>query len=78
MPEEAVALAEQAVDLAAEGEDVQVRADALTELGRVFVAVDRRESSGPPLREALALYEAKGDRSSAALVSELLADPATA
>jgi class 3 adenylate cyclase/tetratricopeptide (TPR) repeat protein len=78
MREEAIALAEQAVSLAAEGEDVQVRADALTELGRVFVAVGRRESSGPPLREALALYEAKGDRSSAALVSELLADPATA
>jgi tetratricopeptide (TPR) repeat protein len=77
-PDEAVALAERAVALASEGEDVQVRGDALTELGRVLALVGRQESSGPPLREALALYEAKGDRSSAALVNELLADLATA
>jgi hypothetical protein len=30
------------------------------------------------LREALSMYEGKGDKSSAARVSELLPDPATA
>jgi tetratricopeptide (TPR) repeat protein len=72
--DEAVALAEEAVRLASEGEDVGLKADALTELGRVLSMVDRPESSGPPLREALRLYELKGDRASASMVNRLLAE----
>jgi class 3 adenylate cyclase/tetratricopeptide (TPR) repeat protein len=75
---EAVALAQEAVRLASEGEDVEVKADSLMELGRVFSMIGRRESSGPPLREALGLYELKGDRSAIVLVNELLADLAAA
>jgi tetratricopeptide (TPR) repeat protein len=77
-PEEAVTLAEEAVALASDGEDLPLKASALTELGRVLVMVGRPESAGPPLREALSMYEGKGDKSSAARVSELLPDPATA
>ena len=42
-----------------EGEDVQLKADALTELGRVLAMVGHRESSGPPLREALRLVRSE-------------------
>ena len=59
--EEAVALAQEAVGLASDGEDLPLKASALTELGRVLVAVGRPESAGPPLREALSMYEGKGD-----------------
>ena len=64
--------------LASEGEDVEVKADSLMELGRVLAMIGRRESSGPPLREALGLYDLKGDRSAMVLVNELLADLAAA
>ena len=76
--EEAVALAQQAVAMAGEGEDVGLKADALTELGRVLAMAGHRESSGPPLREALGLYELKGDRSGMALVEELIGELTTA
>jgi ATP/maltotriose-dependent transcriptional regulator MalT len=71
----ALALADEAVALSIDGEDIELRADALTEQGRVRIAVGHRESSGPPLREALELYGAKGDRAAARLVMELLSDP---
>jgi len=37
-----------------------------------------RESSGPPLREALSLYELKGDRSAMVIVQELIGELTTA
>ena len=76
--EEAVALAQQAVALSGEGEDVGLKADALTELGRVLAMAGHRESSGPPLREALSLYELKGDRSAMVIVQELIGELTTA
>jgi tetratricopeptide (TPR) repeat protein len=76
--DEAVAMAEEAASLAAEGEDLEVKADALTELGRVYSLTGRHESSGPPLREALDLYEQKGDRTGVGLVRDLLESLAAA
>ena len=76
--EAAVALADEAVALSVDGEDIELRADALTEQGRVRIAVGRRESSGPPLREALDLYEQKGDRTGVGLVRDLLESLAAA
>jgi hypothetical protein len=37
---------------------------------------DSEDHSGPPLREALMLFEAKGDEVSAARIRELVAQPA--
>ena len=42
----------------------------MTDLGDVFLAVGDPESSGPPLREALELYERKGDVVSAGRLRE--------
>ncbi len=46
--EEAIAMAQTAVDLAADSGDIEMRADALTELGRVFAIAGRRNSQGLP------------------------------
>ena len=71
-------MAQGAVDLATDSGDIEMRADALTELGRVYTIAGRRESAGPPWREALELYEVKADLAASRLVSELLADPTPA
>jgi ATP/maltotriose-dependent transcriptional regulator MalT len=62
-------LASEAVDLAATS-DPRLRADALIDLADVLEAVGDRESSEPPLREALGLYELKGDVVSARRLRE--------
>ena len=69
-PVSAVRLATEGVNLAAATSDHLLRADALTDLGAVYLAVGDRESSGPPLREALDLYEQKGDVVSAERLRE--------
>jgi tetratricopeptide (TPR) repeat protein len=62
----AVEIAQAAVALAAPTEDIELRAESLVDLGEVLRTAGRHDESGPPLREALGLYELKGDRSSAA------------
>jgi tetratricopeptide (TPR) repeat protein len=69
----AEALAEQAVTMVEETPSPSLIADAKVELGEVLVLVGRPESAGPPWREALELYERKGDVVSAARVSDRLA-----
>jgi hypothetical protein len=66
----ALRLATEGVNLASATSDHLLRADALTDLGDVFLAVGDPESSGPPLREALELYERKGDVVSAGRLRE--------
>ncbi len=61
MPDEAVALASQAVDLAAGTTNIEQEADALVDLDEVLGLAGRASEQGPPLRAALALYERKGD-----------------
>jgi tetratricopeptide (TPR) repeat protein len=60
--EEAIALARGSVSLAATTDDIERRADALRDLATVLAIAGRTNEQGPPLREALELYERKGDR----------------
>jgi class 3 adenylate cyclase/tetratricopeptide (TPR) repeat protein len=57
---EAVRLAEEAVQLASQTVDIVLQADALVDLATVLRAVGREDEAGPPIREALQLYEQKG------------------
>jgi ATP/maltotriose-dependent transcriptional regulator MalT len=66
-------LAREAVELAARTPQPHLNAEALDDLAEVLVAVGDVESSGPPFREALALYQQKGDRVSAARLRERIA-----
>jgi tetratricopeptide (TPR) repeat protein len=54
-------LATEAVDLAAATPQTHLRAEALVDLAEVLEALGDHESSGPPLREALTLFDQKGD-----------------
>jgi len=57
---DATRLAEEAVDLASQTVDIVLHADALVDLGQVMRALGRENEAGPPIREALQLYERKG------------------
>jgi class 3 adenylate cyclase/predicted ATPase len=59
--DEGVALARAAVELAAKTSNIEQHADALVDLDEVYGLADRPADQGPPLEEALALYERKGD-----------------
>jgi tetratricopeptide (TPR) repeat protein len=69
----AITLAREAVDIAAEPDDVFVRGGALQGLGEVLVLAGQNGEAGAPLREALQLYEAKGVAPLVAKVTESLA-----
>jgi tetratricopeptide (TPR) repeat protein len=58
--DEARELAEAAVELTADTVDLVLRADALIDLAMVLIWAGRRNEAGPPVREALELYERKG------------------
>ncbi|TAK01949.1 MAG: adenylate/guanylate cyclase domain-containing protein [Chloroflexota bacterium] len=70
--ETAIATATEAVRIAGATLDIDQQADTLADLAIVLRLVGDLESSGPPLREALELYERKGDRVSAERVRSLL------
>jgi ATP/maltotriose-dependent transcriptional regulator MalT len=76
-PSEAVAEAERAVALATGSEDIDLVGDAQSELGEVLHRTGRVDEAGPPLREALALYERKGNLVSAERVRSRLAELAS-
>jgi ATP/maltotriose-dependent transcriptional regulator MalT len=63
-------LATEAVELASGTPQPHLKAEALSDLAEVLELVGDPESSGPPLREALALYERKGDLASARRLRE--------
>jgi tetratricopeptide (TPR) repeat protein len=71
--EAAVTLAREAVAMAGAGSYVEQHAESLVELAEVLREVGQLDAQEPPLREALALFERKGDVVSAARVSDLLA-----
>jgi class 3 adenylate cyclase/tetratricopeptide (TPR) repeat protein len=71
---DALDLAAEAVRLTESTSDGMLRADALVDLGEVLEASGERERSGPPLREALDLYEAKGNVVAAMALRARLAD----
>ena len=58
--DEAVAAAEAAVAMAAATEETVLHADALVDLAETLTLVGRHEAAGPPLEEALRLYDLKG------------------
>ena len=66
-------LATEAVDLARATSDPRLRADALVDFAEVLELVGDLESSGPPLQEALELYQQKGDVVSARRLRDRLA-----
>ncbi len=75
--ERARTLVDEAVALAKTTERPVLQAQALIALGQVHrLCGDAEDYAGPPLREALALFEAKGDDVSAARIRELVAQPA--
>ncbi len=56
-----VALAREAVELAATTVDIELRADALLDLDETLRLAGYERERGPAIREALAFYEQKGD-----------------
>jgi class 3 adenylate cyclase/predicted ATPase len=70
--DEAIALARRAVELAADTVDIELHADALVDLADVLQLAGRTHEQGPPLREALELYDRKGDVVLAGVVRERL------
>jgi len=70
---DAQALAREATSLAADTDDVNMRADTLLDLAAVLRAAGRDAGALPPLRQALDLYKAKGNQVSAARTRALLA-----
>jgi ATP/maltotriose-dependent transcriptional regulator MalT len=75
---EAETLAREAVELAAGTTDITLHAGALVDLADVFELAGRRNEAGPPLREALALFERKEDEVSAGRVRSRLRELAPA
>jgi tetratricopeptide (TPR) repeat protein len=61
MAESAVELATEAVRLTDGNSDRLLRANALMDLASVYERLGQEESAGPPLREALSIYEQKGN-----------------
>jgi class 3 adenylate cyclase/tetratricopeptide (TPR) repeat protein len=59
--DEAVALAREALALVETTVDIELKADTLMDLAEVFALTGREHEQGPHLREALALYQEKGD-----------------
>ncbi len=60
-PEGGLALAREAVEIAAGTIDIELQADALLDLSEVLRLAGHEHEQGPHLREALALYQQKGD-----------------
>ncbi len=68
----AVAMAEQAVEQSAGMADLILRGDAQVDLAQVLTILRGPDMAEPPLREALALFEQKGDAVSVERVRGLL------
>ena len=72
--DEAEALAREAVGLARGTVNPALLAGALAELAGVLIASGRSDEAGPPLREALEIFELKGDLTSVGRVRQLLGE----
>ena len=71
-PGDAEALALEAVSLAAQTDDVNMQGDALMDLAQVLRLCHRDRDAAQPIRRAMHLYEAKGNRVSAERARSLL------
>jgi hypothetical protein len=74
---DAEALAREACSLAAETDDVNMRADALLDLAEVLRAGGRGDEAGGHVAQALSIYEAKGNMVSAERARAALAGGAS-
>jgi class 3 adenylate cyclase/tetratricopeptide (TPR) repeat protein len=72
MADEAITLAEEALELVSETASPSLIADATSELGDVLATLGRRESAISRWAEALSVYERKGDRVSAGRMRDRL------
>jgi class 3 adenylate cyclase/tetratricopeptide (TPR) repeat protein len=77
-PDEAIAIATEAVHLTDDAEAPILRAQALTDLGLVLLAAEQPEEARDQLSAALALHERKGNRVAALELREILSTPAAA
>jgi ATP/maltotriose-dependent transcriptional regulator MalT len=77
-PDEAIAIATEAVHLTDDAEAPILRAQALTDLGLVLLAAEQPEEARDHLSAALALHERKGNRVAALELREILSTPAAA
>jgi class 3 adenylate cyclase/tetratricopeptide (TPR) repeat protein len=75
-PADAEALVREAIEMARGTVDIALTAGALADLAEVLVLIGRPDEAGPPLREALTLFERKGDVTSVNRVRRLLGEPA--
>jgi tetratricopeptide (TPR) repeat protein len=73
---DAITLGREAIEMASSSDDIEQRADALSDLAEVVRLAGRMDEEEPLLREALALYERKGDVVSTSQVLRRLAVPA--
>jgi tetratricopeptide (TPR) repeat protein len=71
-PDRALELAQQAVALSETTTDLDLRGDTLADLGEVLLDTGRPDEAAARLAEAVALYERKGDVTSARRVSNRL------
>ncbi len=76
--EQATAIIREAVALVGSTEDIELQAETLVESARVMRALGRHDEAGPPFREALRLFELKGDVAAAEQVRRGLEALATA
>jgi class 3 adenylate cyclase/tetratricopeptide (TPR) repeat protein len=74
--EQAEVLAREAVGLARGTVNPALLAGALADLAAVLIATGRTSETGPPLREALQIYELKGDVTSTRRVRQMLGEAA--
>jgi tetratricopeptide (TPR) repeat protein len=72
--DQAEVLAREAVGLARGTVNPALLAGALAELAAVLIASGRTDETGPPLREALEIFELKGDLTSVRRVRQLLGE----
>jgi ATP/maltotriose-dependent transcriptional regulator MalT len=69
----AIALATEALGLVETTVDIELKADTLMDMAAVLGLAGRENEQGPHIREALALYERKGDVVLAAVAADRLA-----
>jgi class 3 adenylate cyclase/tetratricopeptide (TPR) repeat protein len=77
-PERALELVQSAVDFAETTADLQLRGDAWCDIGEVRFAVGQRDAGATSYEQAVALYERKGDVTSAARARRRLDEMARA
>jgi tetratricopeptide (TPR) repeat protein len=71
--DEGIAFAREALAMLDKSVDIELKADSLLDLADVLVLAGREHEQGPHIREALALYQEKGDLVLSAAASERLA-----